>query len=128
KMRTGTALQFLLFALIALAAAPTLPARAQQKTNLVADASFEAPAPAWFSETGGNSYYLAKNKSDDAPAGTHVLELRAWREKGARVLSPVFEVPAGVLTATLSLRATGASADSTLALAIFDKKGQKELA
>ena len=101
---------------------------AGQNANLIPDASFEAPVPVLFQGPGYYYYYLEKSKIDDAPDGTHVLDIRAWNEKGATILSQPLEFPTGTVTLTVSVRALNAKPDSKLAVALFDETGKREIA
>lgn len=104
------------------------PVLAQQHANLIPDASFETPTPAWFNENSSTNYYLSKSQIPGAPEGKQVLELKAWNETGTKVLSPELNIPAGAVTLTVSVRALNPTAGSKIAVALLDETGKKEIA
>jgi hypothetical protein len=100
--------------------------------NLVADASFESPLPAWFAERAGTSYYAGKEAVADAVEGRMVLALEGWDRQGSTVLSGPLrladEADRPVWSATVAVRSMGKIEDATFELALFDEDGKRKLA
>jgi len=109
-----------------------LAAVASAGENLVVDASFESPLPAWFAERSGTSYYAGKEGVADAVEGRMVLALEGWDRQGSTVLSgPVRladEADRPMSSATAAVRSIGVSEDATFELALFDENGTNKLA
>jgi len=115
----------------AVCADPSRPPAARVQ-NLVVDASFESPLPAWFAERSGTSYYAGKERVADAADGRAVLAVEAWDRSGSTVLSgpihlPGDEADSQVLSATVAVRSIGGAGDGTFELALFDENGKKKL-
>jgi hypothetical protein len=95
--------------------------------NLVPDASFDAPSPAWFSEEGKGGYFAGKELRADALEGRFVLDIQGWETGGSAVLSPAFDLDGDVYSGTLGARSFGATQDGAVELALFDEKGAIKL-
>lgn len=123
-MRTGKSL----LALAALTIVVAATAEVGAQTNLAPDASFEAPAPPWFAEAGGASYFAGKERVPGAADGNFVLAVRGWDRSGSKVLSPVFPLTSEVYSGALRVRSFGAVAGASVELALFDEKAGRRLA
>ncbi len=96
--------------------------------NLVRDASFESPAPAWFGEEGKDACHVGKEAVEVAPEGRKVLGLQGWPMDGCRVLSPPFEFGNDMASGGMQVRSFGGESGGTLELALWDESGGEKLA
>ncbi|MFH1924772.1 MAG: hypothetical protein ABIP48_33400, partial [Planctomycetota bacterium] len=101
--------------------------------NLVTDASFESPLPAWFAERSGTSYYAGKEGVADAVEGRMVLAIEGWDRQGSTVLSrPIRmaekDAESQAFSATAAVRSMGKIEEATFELALFDEDGKNKLA
>lgn len=100
---------------------------AQPTGNLIPDASFESPAPAWFSEEGKGSYFAAKEKVAGAADGNFVLAIEGWENSGSRILSAPLDLPTDTLSAIWKVRSFGNAPGAEAELALFDAQGEQKL-
>ncbi|MFH1269302.1 MAG: hypothetical protein ABIK89_26540, partial [Planctomycetota bacterium] len=101
--------------------------------NLVTDASFESPLPAWFAERSGTSYYAGKEGVADAVEGRMVLAIEGWDRQGGTVLSRPIRMAdknaeSQAFSATAAVRSMGKIEEATFELALFDEDGKNKLA
>lgn len=105
-----------------------LPGSGFAQTNLVFDASFEAPTPSWFNEAGAATYFAGKEQVADAPDGKFVLAIQGWDRAGCKILSPPLRLTSEVYSASLQVRSFGAAQGAKLGLSLYDEKGEQQLA
>ena len=116
-----------LIALCLLAPSLTRGYTTEEPRNLVTDASFESRLPLWFERPRGRQFFADKRKAVEAHDGSQVLKFCAWSQKARPLLSPVVELNADTVSASLCVRSMGGESPAVLHFALYDEKGRRKL-